>query len=44
MFASSKRHEPEQLLNYAYHKGQLTVSQKWGVIKLIPKKDAEPTI
>ena len=29
-------------LNYAYHKGQLSVSQKRGVIKLIPKKDAEP--
>ena len=29
-------------LNYAYHKGQLSVSQKWGVIKLMPKKDAEP--
>jgi len=29
-------------LNYAHHKGQLSVSQKRGVIKLIPKKDAEP--
>ena len=29
-------------LNYAYHKGQLSVNQKRGVIKLIPKKDAEP--
>ena len=29
-------------LNYAYQKGQLSVSQKRGVIKLIPKKDAEP--
>ena len=29
-------------LNYAYYKGQLSVSQKRGVIKLIPKKDAEP--
>ena len=29
-------------LNYAYHKGQLSVSQKRGVIKVIPKKDAEP--
>ena len=29
-------------LNYAYHKGQLSVSQKRGVIKLIPKKDTEP--
>ena len=25
-------------LNYAYYKGQLSVSQKRGVIKLIPKK------
>ena len=29
-------------LNYAYHNGQLSVIQKWGVIKLIPKKDTEP--
>ena len=29
-------------LNYAYHKGQLSVSQKRGLIKLIPNKDAEP--
>ena len=29
-------------LNYAYHKGQLSVSQKRGVIKIIPKKDTEP--
>ena len=29
-------------LNCAYHKGQLSVSQKRGVIKLIPKKEAEP--
>ena len=29
-------------LNYAYYKGQLSVKQKRGVIKLIPKKDAEP--
>ena len=29
-------------LNYAYHKGQLSVSQKRGVIKLIPKNDTEP--
>ena len=29
-------------LNYAYQKGQLSVSQKRGVIKLIPKKDTEP--
>ena len=28
-------------LNYAYQNGQLSVSQKRGVIKLIPKKDAE---
>ena len=29
-------------LNFAYYKGQLSVSQKRGLIKLIPKKDAEP--
>ena len=28
--------------NYAYQKGQLSVSQRRGIIKLIPKKDAEP--
>ena len=28
-------------LNYTYHRGQLSVSQKRGVIKLIPKKDTE---
>ena len=29
-------------LNYAYHKGHLAVSQKRRVVKLLPKKDAEP--
>ena len=29
-------------LNYAYETGQLSVTQKRGIIKLIPKKDAEP--
>ena len=29
-------------INYAYQKGQLSVSQKRGIIKLIPKKDTEP--
>jgi len=29
-------------INYAYETGQLSVSQKRGIVKLIPKKDAEP--
>ena len=29
-------------LNYAYNKGTLSVSQRRGIIKLIPKKDADP--
>ena len=29
-------------LNYAYETGQLSVTQKRGIIKLIPEKDAEP--
>ena len=29
-------------INYAYQTGQLSVSQKRGIIKLIPKKDSEP--
>ena len=29
-------------INYAYKTGQLSVSQKRGIVKLIPKKDAEP--
>ena len=29
-------------INYAYQTGQLSVSQKRGIVKLIPKKDAEP--
>ena len=29
-------------INYAYQTGQLSVSQKHGIVKLIPKKDAEP--
>ena len=29
-------------LNYAYDTGQLSVTQRRGIIKLIPKKDAEP--
>ena len=31
-----------QALNYAHEKGQLSITQRRGVIKLIPKKDAEP--
>ena len=30
------------LLNHAYETGQISIIQKRGVIKLIPKKDAEP--
>ena len=29
-------------LNYAYEKGQLPVTQRRGIIKLLPKKDTEP--
>ena len=29
-------------INYAYQTGQLSVSQKRGIVNLIPKKDAEP--
>ena len=29
-------------LNYAYETGQLSVSQRKGIIKLISKKDLEP--
>ena len=29
-------------INYAYQKGNLSISQRRGIIKLIPKKDAEP--
>ena len=29
-------------LNYAYETGQLSIPQRRGIIKLIPKKDAEP--
>ena len=29
-------------INYAYQTGQLSISQKRGIIKLIPKKDTEP--
>ena len=29
-------------INYAYKTGLLSVSQKRGIVKLIPKKDAEP--
>ena len=29
-------------INQAYHAGQLSVTQRRGIIKLIPKKDAEP--
>ena len=31
-------------INYAYKTGQLSVSQKRGIVKLIPKKDAEPYV
>ena len=30
-------------INYAFGKGQLSVTQRWEIIKLIPKKDAEPS-
>ena len=29
-------------LNYAYETGKLSITQRRGIIKLIPKKDAEP--
>ena len=29
-------------INYAYRCGQLSVTQRRGIIKLIPKKNAEP--
>ncbi|KAL9974171.1 hypothetical protein ACROYT_G011182, partial [Oculina patagonica] len=29
-------------LNFAYDTGQLSITQRRGIIKLIPKKDAEP--
>ena len=29
-------------LNYAYETGQLSVTQRRGIIELIPKKDAKP--
>ena len=31
-------------LNFAYESGQLSVTQKRGIIKLIPKKDAHPSL
>ena len=31
-------------INYAFEKGQLSVTQRWGIIKLIEKKDAEPDL
>ena len=31
-------------LNHAYGSGQLSVTQRRGIIKLIPKKDAEPSL
>ena len=31
-------------INYAFGKGQLSVIQRWEIIKLIPKKDAEPDL
>ena len=31
-------------INYAYRCGQLSVTQRRGIIKLIPKKDAEPDL
>ena len=42
VFWSDKSDHLLNALNYAYHKGQLSVSQKRGVIKLIQKKDSEP--
>ena len=31
-------------INYAFGKGQLSVTQRWGIVKLIPKKDTEPDL
>ena len=31
-------------INYAYRSGQLSVTQRRGIIKLIPKKNAEPNL
>ena len=31
-------------LNFAYESGQLSTTQKRGIIKLIPKKDADPSL
>ena len=31
-------------INDAFGKGQLSVTQRWVVIKLIPKKDVEPDL
>ena len=31
-------------LNFAYESGQLSITQKRGIIKLIPKKDADPSL
>ena len=31
-------------INYAYRSSQLSVTQRRGIIKLIPKKDAEPNL
>ena len=31
-------------INYAFGKGQLSVTQRQGIIKLIPKQDAEPDL
>ena len=35
---------PVNSINYAFGKGQLLVTQRRGIIKLIPKKDAEPDL
>ena len=31
-------------INYAFDRGQLSVSQRRGIIKLIPKKDSDPSL
>lgn len=31
-------------INYAFERGQLLVTQRRGIIKLIPKKDTEPSL
>ena len=31
-----------KLINYAYQTGQMSIIQRRGIVKLIPKKDAEP--